>query len=162
MIYPLVPANHPQLKIKAERFDFYNPPVSPLELAVDLSESMMYNNGIGLAANQLGWPYRAFSVLADPLIVCFNPFIVDTSEETVELEEGCLTFPGLILKISRPKSIKIRYTQPNGETVTNIYTGMTARIMQHEIDHLNGHLFTELVGPVALALAKNKASKIRR
>lgn len=147
------------LRQKLPRFDFKNPPTDPIELAHTLAKSMLHHGGIGLAANQIGLPYRAFAVASNPIIVAFNPIIVDTSEEVIDLDEGCLTFPGLCLKINRPKTIRVRYTQPNGDTQTHIYTGMTARIFQHELDHLDGILFTQHVGPVSLALAKSKAKK---
>lgn len=126
---------------------------------MDLAQSMMKHGGVGLAANQIGLPYRAFAIAANPILVCFNPRIVNVSTEEIELEEGCLTFPGLILKIKRPGAIKVRYTYPNGETVTTQYNGITARIFQHELDHLNGVLFTERARPTTLALAKAKVAK---
>lgn len=155
----MVPLDHPLLKTNLGRFDFNSPPVDPIQFAYDLVHSMLAHGGIGLAANQLGLPYRVFAIAADPVLVCYNPIIVNVSEQTQELEEGCLTFPKLLLKIERPLVIRARYTRPNGEAVTEQYSGLTARIFQHETDHLNGVLFTEHVGPVALALAKNKAKK---
>lgn len=140
-------------------FDFSNPPINPIDLARDLAECMLEYDGIGLAANQLGLPLRVFAIKSNPILVCFNPRIVDKTTETVKLEEGCLTFPKLLLKIERPKSIKCRYTLPNGLTETHTYTGMTARIFQHELDHLDGILFTQKVKPVALTLAKEKLKK---
>ncbi len=140
-------------------FDFSNPPINPIDLARDLTECMLEFNGLGLAANQVGLPYRVFTIKANPVLVCFNPRIVDSTTETVKLEEGCLTFPNLVLKVSRPKSIRCRFTLPNGYTDTYKYTGMTARIFQHEFDHLEGRLFTERVGPVSLTMAKEKMKK---
>lgn len=112
-----------------------------------------------MAANQLGLPYRVFAIKSNPVIVAYNPRIVDASSKEVVLDEACLSYPGLALKVSRPETIKVRYTYPNGATETLIYSGMTARIFQHELDHLNGIMFTERVGPVALALAKSKLRK---
>lgn len=142
-----------------ESFDFSNPPIDPIELAQNLTETMLANGGIGLAANQCGLPYRVFAVASNPVLVCFNPIIVDRTTETVELEEGCLSFKGLILKIKRPLAIKARFTMPNGVTETHKYTGMTARIFQHEYDHIEGITFDKHVGPVSLAMAKAKAKK---
>jgi peptide deformylase len=65
----------------------------------------------------------------------------------------------MILKIKRPSIIRVRYTLPNGITETHKFIGITSRIFQHEIDHLNGVLFTDHVGPVSLAMAKAKANK---
>ncbi len=159
MILNLVPPTDPILREKLERFDFSNPPVDPKEIAVNLTETMLHHKGLGLAANQVGLKHRAFVVNANPVLCCFNPVIVDESNTTTLLEEGCLTFPGRLLKIKRPDRIKIRYTMPNGETVTQVYQGMTARIMSHETDHLNGVLFMEKAGKVHLrmALAKEKS-----
>jgi peptide deformylase len=73
--------------------------------------------------------------------VCFNPKVVLASESVVLLEEGCLSYPGLITKIKRPQHCKVRFTTPNGDTITRQFTGMTARIFQHEYDHLDGIRF---------------------
>jgi peptide deformylase len=131
------------LKNKALTFDFSNPSEDPLKIAVDITESLLSTTGIGLAANQLGWPYRCLVVRTNPIVVMFNPRIVDTSVKEVYMEEGCLSFPGLIVNIKRSESIKVRFELPNGETVTNKYTGLTARTIQHEIDHLDGIIFYE-------------------
>lgn len=141
MIIDLIPKDHDLLRAKLEPFDFSNPPTDPIQLAKDLTETMLHHNGIGLAANQVGLPYRVFVIKANPILACFNPKIVSQSGEEIELEEGCLTFPNYYVKVRRPKQIRVRYTYPNGETVTQIYDGMTARIFQHELDHLNGILF---------------------
>jgi peptide deformylase len=99
-------------------------------------------NGLGLAANQVGEPYRIFAMRGQPEnFVCFNPKIVQPSEMEVVLEEGCLTYPGLLVKIKRPQHIRVRFQMPNGETVTKQFTGMTARVFQHEMDHLDGIVF---------------------
>lgn len=126
------------LKQPAARFDFNDPPVDPIELAHELAKAMMEYGGIGLAANQLGYPYRVFAIHANPILVCYNPVIVDKTSASVTLDEACLTFPGLSVKVKRPESIKVRYTEPNGNTVTTKFTGMSARIFQHEYDHLEG------------------------
>lgn len=96
------------------------------------------------------------------VIGVFNPRIVDTSEETVLLDEGCLSFPGLFVKIRRPKKIRARYTLPNGETVTQVFDGMTARIFQHELDHLDGVVYYTRANPIHLEKGKKLAKKIER
>jgi peptide deformylase len=113
--------------------------MDPVELAQELVRIMIDSRGYGLAANQLGVPYRVFAMFTQPEnTVCFNPRIVDVGEETVDLEEGCLSYPGLLVKIKRPKNIKVRFAMPNGEVRTDKYTGITARCFLHELDHLNG------------------------
>jgi len=103
----------------------------------------MYDwNGLGLAANQVGVPYRVFAMRGSPEnFVCFNPRIVQPSAENIILEEGCLSFPGLLVKVKRPKHIRVRFQTPNGDTRTETFIGMTARIFQHELDHLDGRLY---------------------
>jgi peptide deformylase len=138
MIYELIDCNDPLLTQKMDPFDFSDPPVNPLDLVADLAETMLARNGIGLSANQCGLPYRVFVMLGQELIPCFNPRIVDTSNETVVLEEGCLSYPGLFVKVKRPRRIKVRFAEPNGNIVTQTFEGMTARVFQHELDHLDG------------------------
>ena len=156
MVLNLVSSNDPILYEKIKRFDFDNPLINPNQLAVDLTETMLSKNGIGLAANQVGLRHRAFVIRSNPVIACFNPIVVDESSETWNDYEGCLTFPGMLIKIKRPKTIKVRYTQPNGETLTKIFQGITARIFLHELDHLEGIVFTKRASPTRLAMAKNK------
>jgi peptide deformylase len=116
--------------------------VDPVELAKKLVKTMYEKNGVGLAANQVGLPYRVFSMRASPEnFVCFNPKIVQPSEMEIVLEEGCLTYPGLLVKIKRPQHIRVRFTTPNGDTLTKQFTGLSARVFQHEMDHINGEIF---------------------
>jgi len=161
LVRPLVDKNNDILYQKTERFDFTNPPIDPSELAHILAQTMIVNNGIGLAAPQVGLPYRSFVMGGNPIFCCFNPVIVDTSSEQIYLEEGCLTFPGLIVKVKRPKMIRARYTEPNGQTVTKKFIGMTARVFQHELDHLNGILFTQRANSYHLEKAKKKKVKVQ-
>lgn len=142
----LVDGNDPILKTKTEKFNFQEPPFDPIEFAQDLVKMMIDSNGIGLAANQVGVPYQICAIIGEPNRVMFNPRVVDISTEEIALEEGCLTFPGMHVKIKRPRHIKVRYFQPNGNVVTETFTGMTARIIQHELDHLNGILFFNRAG----------------
>ena len=138
----LVNQNDPILTTPCEFFDFANPPINPFDLAKDLVKTLYDNNGIGLSANQVGIPYRVFAMRGVPEnFVCFNPKLVQPSEMEIILEEGCLTYPGLLVKIKRPQHIRVRFTTPNGETLTKQFTGMTARIFQHELDHLDGIIF---------------------
>lgn len=143
MILDIVSPGHPALRETLPNFNFANPPTDPIQLAKDLFETMLHNKGMGIAANQCGLPHRVFAIAASPGIVCFNPKIVDQTTEEVLLDEGCLTYPMLAMKVKRPASIKVRYTEPNGNVVTQKFTGMTARVFLHELDHLNGINFTQ-------------------
>jgi peptide deformylase len=157
----LVDMYHPMLSTKLENFDFSNPPTDPIQLAYDLVETMKQEKGMGLSANQCGLQYRVFCMESNPVLICFNPRVVDVSSEEVELDEGCLSFNNLWLKIKRPKHIKVRYTEPNGNVVTKKFTGMTARCFLHEMDHMEGIKFIERVGKVQLEMAKKRQKKIQ-
>lgn len=137
-ILTLVKKDDPTLKTPTQEFDFANPPMDPTQLVKDLAETMISHKGLGLSANQVGIPYSVFVVNGNPIQGCFNPKIVDFSLETLYLEEGCLSYPGLVVKVKRPKKIRVRYTMANGETVTHKFDGLTARCFLHEYDHLQG------------------------
>ena len=141
-VLPLVKDDLVQLTKPSEDFDFETQALNPSQLARDLVDTMYESNGLGLAACQVGLPYRVFAMRGSPEnLVLFNPKIVQLSSDFIKLEETSLSFPGLIVEINRPKSLRMRFTGPDGETRTVQYTGMTARIVQHQMDHLDGKLF---------------------
>jgi peptide deformylase len=80
----------------------------------------------------------------------------------VYLEEGCLSYPNLWVKIKRPKKIKVRYTNPDGKTETRVFDGMSARVFQHELDHLNGILHIKRANRIHLDQAKKLAKKLSK
>jgi peptide deformylase len=150
------------LTTKIEPFDFKNPPIDPTKLQEILYDNMLKYNGIGLACNQIGLPYRAFIMRGTPSIVCINPRIVDVSESTVMIEEGCLTYPDLFVPIKRPAIIKVRYQDPMGEVQTEKFSGMTARIFQHEMDHMEGLRCFARASRYHMDKAKRDRKKIQR
>jgi peptide deformylase len=158
MIRELVDCNDPILKQKTENFDFANPPINPVELYNDLAE----NDGLGLAAPQVGLPYRVFVMRAENIIGVFNPKIVDISSEMVYLEEGCLSYPNLWVKVKRPKKVKVRYTNPDGQTETRVFDGMSARVFQHEFDHLEGIVHTKRANRFHLEQARKLQKKLNK
>tara|TARA_Y100001938_G_scaffold151167_1_gene246785 strand:- start:7006 stop:7530 length:525 start_codon:yes stop_codon:yes gene_type:complete len=156
--YDLLKNNDPRLKIKLESVD--DNVSDRLTLQNNLLETMDKYNGLGLAANQCGIMQRAFAAYIDwpdrVKTVCFNPEIVWSSEETSFEEEGCLTYPGLYLKIRRPVAIKVTYENVEGNVSTQNLKDLEARIFQHEYDHMNGYDFTTKVSPLVLQRAKKK------
>ena len=162
MIREIVNHTAPILSEVMPAFDFKNPIEDPVQLYTDLAETMRENDGMGLSANQIGVRTRAFVMRAEEIIGVFNPRIVDVSSETVMLEEGCLSYPNLFVKIKRPKSIKVRFTTPDGETSTKTFTGMTARVFLHEYDHLEGIAHTSRANRYHLEQAKKLVKKINR
>ena len=139
---PLVGEKDPILKQKTEKFDFANPPMNPIHLYQNLGQTLIVHDALGLAAPQVGLPYRVFVLRAEQIIGVFNPILVDKSEEEVIMEEGCLSFKNLYIKIKRSQRIRARYTTPDGATQTSVFEGMTARAFLHEYDHLEGKVFT--------------------
>lgn len=108
-------------------------------LCASMVSLMLEKGGIGLSANQVGVLKRIIVVLIeDTPVVMINPEILESSKEICEMEEGCLSIPEEFLKIKRPKTIKIKYRNTKGMPCVNTYYGLTSRIIQHEIDHLNG------------------------
>lgn len=138
----LIKYPNPLLSTPCEEFNFSNPPGNPNELSVALMQIMNDYNGVGLSANQVGVPFRVFVMRGHPEnFACFNPKIVSFSKETELLDEACLSFPGINVKVKRSKDIKVRFQTPSGEMTTMNFSGLTARTFQHELDHLDGILF---------------------
>jgi len=148
------------LKQQALTWDFEKD-LDAKELEVDMVKLMIESNGIGLAANQIGILKRVFAIrLKDQVPFCmFNPHVVQYDNETILDEEGCLSFPNLWLKVSRPKSITAGYLDRSGNKCIIELTGIDARCFLHELDHLNGVCFTDLISPLKLAMAIKKQRK---
>ena len=162
MILPLVHDGHPLLRQQIKDFDFADPPCDAVELANNLIETMVHHKGLGLAANQCGLPYRCFVLWSAEPFVVFNPRVVDQTTEVVQLDEGCLTYPNLFIKIKRPKAIKVRFEDALGQTHTEKFIGMTARGFLHEMDHLEGVVFTKRATTPHLMRAMNKKKQLDR
>ena len=118
-------------------------------LSRTLIDSMIHHNGIGLSANQIGISERAFAMVRDieynEIIVCFNPRIIKSYTEEVEMEEGCLSYPDLLLKITRPKKIIVKYEDVDKKIHKLKLDGLSARIFLHEYDHMEGITYSQLI-----------------
>jgi peptide deformylase len=160
--FDLVSEDDPILREALPEFDFTNPPVDPKEFASSLVETCIQRNGYGLSANQCGFRHRVFVMGAgSEYVAFFNPKITAMSEETVHMSEGCLSFPLLELKITRPSGIVVEYQDYNGEVKKANYVGVSARCFLHELDHMNGIVYTEKAKPLALQMAKKKRQKMK-
>ena len=148
------------LKTKCESWDF-NDPKTNIELFSSLMLKIMEeNNGVGLAAPQIGFSYRIFVMGKDgEYWVCINPEILEKGVEEVIDTEGCLSFPALFLKVKRTEKIKVKYLNIKGEEKIETLTGLWSRCFQHELDHLDGIVFTEKVSRLSLDIAKRKRKK---
>lgn len=158
-IYKLIDNNNPLLKAQLTLSD----DVDREKLKTDLIDTMKNFEGIGLSANQIGIMERAFVMYHNfskrEIMCCFNPKIVFTSEEEDYMDEGCLSWPGLWLKVKRPIWIEVEYENENGEHIKNKLKGLEARVFQHEYDHMEGTDFTQKVSRLRLDMAKKKKSK---
>ena len=160
--FDLVDATHPALHKKLPEFDFDNAPINPTDFASSLVETWRKNNGLGLSANQCGFEHRVFVMGAgEEYVAYFNPEVISSDGEA-HMEEGCLTFPLLMLRVTRPKTIKVKYQDYKGETHSVIFGGISARVFLHELDHMNGIVYTSRVKPLAFQFALKKLNKIRR
>lgn len=159
--FALVPENHPALHEVLPEFDFSNPSVNPNEFASTLVETCKLNKGIGLSANQCGFKQRVFVMGAgDEYVAFFNPKVISLSDEMALMDEGCLSYPLLSLKISRPKEIMVEYQDFNGEIRNTKLVGISARCFLHELDHMNGIVYTSRVKPLAFQMAMKKRDKL--
>ena len=169
MIYKLLPPSDERVLSSIVPFDKEvfkkQEKISITEFCNNMFETMKNYGGIGLSANQVGKPYRMF-VMGDNLQinkgqkwVCINPEITDMSKETIRYKEGCLTFPFLFLDIERPQRIKVKYQNEQLETVEEEFDGIVSRCYQHELDHMHGRVFTELVSKLKLDMALKKRDK---
>lgn len=160
MILDLVKYDHPTITSKAEPFDFTRPQRDPSELAVDLVETMLAHGALGISAPQVGVGLRVIALASNPCGVLFNPKIVSFSEATTDLEEGCLTYPGLLVSVKRSRIIRVRFTLANGNVVTKQFSDFTARVIQHEIDHLDGVTLLNVHTGVKRDFIKKRWNKI--
>ncbi len=169
MIYPIVAYGHPVLKKKAA--DIVKGEIDVVELANDMFETMYHAQGIGLAAPQIGKSIRMFIADASPLEdeevgdwkqVFINPEMVSESGAEWLFEEGCLSIPGIREDVSRNEQLKIRFFDENWIEHEATYSGMQARIIQHEYDHIEGILFTDHLSGFKKRLLKSKLTNISK
>ena len=163
-VYELLESNHPSLS--APLTEVTDSQEGREQIQQDLVDTMRAKNGIGLSANQIGIGARVFTMYADvknkDIIVCFNPKIVTMSEEQVLMEEGCLSYPGLWLRVRRPEGIEVTYEDAKGELQEKAMFGLEARILQHEYDHMEGTDFTKRVSKLRLDRAKKRLLKTQK
>ena len=112
-----------------------------------LVDNMIHYQGIGISANQIGIWERAFAMVRDlennEVMVCFNRRIIKSYSEEVEMEEGCLSYPELFLKVKRPDKIVVKYEDEDKKIHKMKLQGLASRVFQHEYDHMEGVDFTQ-------------------
>ena len=132
-ICKLIEAENPIMKV---RLSGCSPDLDRDDVEEKLLDSMKNYNGIGLSANQIGIMERVFVMYSDvkkrETITCFNPEIVTKSDTEILMDEGCLTYPGLWLKVKRPDGIEVQYEDKSGEIQHQAMFGLECRIFLHE------------------------------
>ena len=155
----LVYEDNPILKAETLSFDFDQDIVDPDELVTKMAKAMREARGIGLAGPQVGVQLKVFVIDIPSIIACFNPKIIESSEKQILDIEGCLSFPNLHMKVWRAEWIVAEWQTYKGEARTQRLNGWTARIFQHEFDHLDGITFNERVSKLVFDRAVNKRRK---
>jgi len=169
MILPIVAIGEPVLKKVAEKIDKNYEGLS--QLIDDMFETMYNASGVGLAAPQIGKSIRLFVIDATPFAddeeegtemlkgfkkVFINAEISSEKGEEWGFNEGCLSIPGIREEVFRKEKLTIKYWDENFKEHKESYDGYAARIIQHEYDHIEGKLFTDLISPLRKRLLKRK------
>jgi peptide deformylase len=136
----------------------------PRGLLSELKSRMKLHNALGLAAPQLGWPLRVIVAQLDraSLAVMINPEIVERSTDTDFRLEGCLSIPGVQASIRRPTSIRVVYRDEHWAAHELPLVGLPARVVQHEVDHLDGRMITDNLSPQQRKAALKCVERARR
>jgi peptide deformylase len=184
MIYSIVAIGDPVLKTKAKNLAADLPAADLQQLIADMFETMYYAHGVGLAAPQIGKSVRLFVMDSGPMVemdeedlaeleagqtpelpvkrAFINPVMVSETGEEWGFEEGCLSIPGVRELVSRPADIVLRYEDENRQLREEAFSGLAARIIQHEYDHLEGILFTDKLSAFKKQLLKGKLARISK
>ncbi len=166
MIRPILIHPDPRLKKLCDPVSQITPDL--VRLARDMLETMYDAPGIGLAAPQVGVMKRLLVMdcmkapdAPRPLIL-FNPEITWTSADLTTYEEGCLSIPEQYAEIQRPDKATVRWTDETGTGHEETFEGLWATCVQHEVDHLNGKLFIDYLGPLKRQMITRKMEKLKR
>lgn len=176
MILPILAYGNPILKTRAKDIDKDYPQLD--DLLKNMWETMYSANGVGLAAPQIGLSIRLFIIDTSPFSkeeeiseeeskdlasfkkVFINPKIIDQNGKNWDFNEGCLSIPDVREDVSRKESIKISFLDENFISQKLVLSGIKARVVQHECDHIEGILFTDHLSPLKKRILKNKLNNI--
>ena len=154
----LIKAPDEFLEKQVKEFDFST--MDPGEISKNMIDLMHKYKGIGLAANQVGLDAQIFVMGEENPITVINPIITEVGPERVEMEEGCLSFPGLYFKVKRPAVVSVQYLDTKQKECIIKLEGFHARVFLHEYDHLQGITFDQRVSKLRLDMAKKKQQKV--
>lgn len=170
MIQPIYLYGSEVLRSKAEELDL-NDKDFIAKLVQDLKDTLKSSEGVGLAAPQIGVSKRCvivdgtgmddvYDYLKDFKRILINPVIVSESSQTCSYSEGCLSIPGIYADVTRPVSMTVEYYDENLQKVTETFDRFACRMVQHELSHLDGNLFVDLVAPIRKKMISKKLQKI--
>ncbi|WP_139925294.1 peptide deformylase [Hymenobacter sp. DG01] len=182
MIYPIVAFGDPVLKTPAKDIPADFPAAELKQIIADMYDTMYHAHGVGLAAPQVGKSIRLFVIDSEPMLdedeegnpiveeptaapvkrAFINPRMVSETGEEWGFEEGCLSIPGIREKVVRHSTIVLRYEDEERQQHEETFSGMTARVIQHEYDHLEGILFTDYASGLKKQLLKGKLARISK
>ncbi len=179
MIHPIVAIGDPVLKARAKNLPADLRAAELQQLIADMFETMYFAHGVGLAAPQIGKSQRLFVIDSAPMVeldeediaegveaepaikrAFLNPVMVSETGEKWGFEEGCLSIPGVRELVQRCPDIVLRYEDENRQVHEEGFSGLNARIIQHEYDHLEGILFTDKLSSFKKQLLKGKLARI--
>lgn len=171
MKLPIIAYGDPVLRQKTKEIDKDYPELD--SLIENMFETMYAAYGVGIAAPQVGLPIRLFVIDGEPYAeddpvmdgfkkVFINPEIIEETGTPWNYNEGCLSIPDIREDISRKEQITITYFDENWVEHEETYTGLAARIIQHEYDHIEGILFTDKLSPLKKALIKGRLDDISK
>lgn len=172
MIQPIYLYGSDVLRAKAEDVDINNKEAMAA-LVKDLEDTLKHSEGCGLAAPQIGVSKRALIVdgtgmvdiydyLKDFKRTMFNPVIIEESEKQVDYSEGCLSIPGIYCEVRRSASITVEYFNEEGQRVVEKFDKFACRMVQHEMSHLDGDLFTDHISPIRKKMLAKKLANIAK
>jgi len=158
---------HPILRQKAQQIKKITS--KETDIAKRMIDIMLKAPGVGLAANQIGILKQIITVNIpdqkkneDKIYTLFNPHIISYSKKNIILEEGCLSLPKQYAEVERPEKIEVEYFNDKNEKIIEKKNGFEARILQHEIDHLNGRLFVDYLSSLKRNMLIKRVKKLVR
>jgi peptide deformylase len=171
MIYPIIAYGDPVLRKKAAAIDKNYPKLN--EIIDNMFETMYNSLGVGLAAPQVGISIRLFVIDATPFKeddpeaegfkkVFINAQMIEELGDPWKFNEGCLSIPGVREDVQRKETLVLRYLDENFEEHEEEFSGLAARVIQHEYDHIEGVLFTDRLTPLKKRLLKGKLNDISK
>lgn len=169
-VLKVLPYPNPYLRTRAKPVEVFDDALKAL--VKDMTETMAAEEGLGLAATQVGvdsrlvlinpYAFKGDDGRGEPDMVVINPEVVWKSDETISAEEGCLSFPGVYIHVTRPKAVRIKAQDAEGKFYEIEAEGLGARALLHELDHIDGVVMVDHVSHLVRSRALKKHQKLQR